>query len=80
MESTPNNLAIIQIYMPTSKANDEKVEEVYAGIEELLKHTKPHDNVIIMRDFNALVGKGREGREVGDFGLGKRNEMKEEKE
>jgi len=48
VESTPVNLAIIQVYMPTSKSNDEEVEEVYAGIEELLKHTKPHDNVIIM--------------------------------
>ncbi|KAF0753702.1 craniofacial development protein 2-like [Aphis craccivora] len=66
VESTPVNLAIIQVYMPTSKSNDEEVEEVYAGIEELLKHTKPHDNVIIM-----------EGREVGDFSLGKRNERGE---
>lgn len=56
--------------MPTSKADDEEVEKVYAGIEELKKHTKPHDNVIIMGDFNAIVG---EGREVGDFSLGKRN-------
>jgi len=59
--------------MPMSKADDEELEEVYAGIEELLKHTKPHDNVIIMGDFNDIVGEGREGREVGDFDLGKRN-------
>lgn len=56
--------------MPTTKADDEEVEEVYADIADLLKHTKPHDNVIIMRDFNAIVGEGREGKEVGDFGLG----------
>jgi len=42
-------------------------------IDELLKHTKPHDNVIIMGDCNAIIGEGREGREVWDFGLGKRN-------
>jgi len=49
------------------------VEEVYAGIEELLKHTKPHDNIIIVGNFNAIVGDGREGREVRVFGLGKKN-------
>jgi hypothetical protein len=58
--------------MPTLKADEEEVKEVYAGIEELLKHTKPHDNAIIMGDFNAIVGEGRDGREVGEFGLGKR--------
>jgi len=35
MESTSNNLVIIQVYMPTSKSDDEEVEEVYAGIIEI---------------------------------------------
>jgi len=73
MESTPNNLAIIQVYMLTSKTDDEEMEEMYAGIEELMKHTKPQDNLIVMGYFNAIVGEGREGRELGDFGLGMRN-------
>jgi len=30
-----------------------------------------------MENFNALVGEGREGREVGNFDLGKRNERGE---
>jgi len=42
-------------------------------MQALLKYTKPHDNVIIMGDFNAIVGEGRERREFRDFGLGKRN-------
>lgn len=50
---------------------------MYAGIDELLNNTKPHDNVIILRDFNPIVGEGREGEEVGDFGLDKRNERGE---
>ena len=29
------------------------------------------------RRFNAVVSEGREGREVGDFGLGKRNEREQ---
>lgn len=70
MESISNNLVIIQVYMPTLKADD---EEVYASIDELMKHSKSHNNVIIMEDFNAIVSKGKESREVGDFGLGTRN-------
>lgn len=59
--------------MSSLKADDEKVEEVYVGIDELMKHIKPYDNEIIMGDFNAVVGESKEGREVRDFGLGKRN-------
>jgi len=44
------------VYIPTTKSDDEEVEQVYAGIEELMKLTKPHDNVIVMEDFNVIVG------------------------
>jgi hypothetical protein len=36
--------------MPTTNANDEEVEELYARIEELIKFTKGEDNLIIMGD------------------------------
>jgi len=55
LEAEPNDLFIIQIYMTTSRADDEEIEEVYAGIEELLKLSKGKDNVIIMGDWNAVV-------------------------
>lgn len=50
---------------------------MYVGIDKLIKLTKLHDNVIIMRNFNAIIGEGRDGREVKDFGLGKRNAREE---
>lgn len=58
--------------MPTSRVEYEDVEEVYEGIEEFMKFTKPHDNVVIMWDFNAVVVESRENREVGGFGLRKK--------
>lgn len=43
-----------------------------------MKHTKPQDDVIYMEHLNAIVGAVREVREVGDFGLGKRNAKREQ--
>ena len=46
---------------------------LYDKPEEILGKQKGTDNVIVM-DFNAVVGEGKEDRVVGKFGLGKRNE------
>jgi len=63
--------------MPTTNANDEEVEEVYAGIEELIKLTKGEDNLIIMGDWNAIVGEGVDGQADGHYGLGVKNDRGE---
>jgi len=60
--------------MPTSNNDIGEVEKVYEDIEELLKLTKQKDNLIIMIDFNAVIGEGLDGKEVGNYGLGKRND------
>ena len=67
IESKPKPTTIIQVYMPTSAAEDDKVEGVYEEIEELMKYVKGDENLIIMGDWNAIVGK--EGKEVGEYGL-----------
>lgn len=47
--------------------------KVYAGIDELIKHTKRHDNIIILGDLNAIVGEDREVR--GSWRLRLKKEM-----
>jgi hypothetical protein len=42
-------------------------------MEEVLGRVKGKENLIVMGDWNAVVGEGKEGRSVGNFGLGKRN-------
>ena len=74
VEAAPVDIVLLQVYMPTSAEDDEVIEPMYEQIEGLIRQEKATDNVIIMGDWNAVVGEGREDREVGDFGLGTRNE------
>ena len=74
VSAEPVDIVLVQVYMPTTDADDDEVEEMYEQIEELVKKEKATDQVIIMGDWNAVVGEGGESNEVGQFGLGKRNE------
>lgn len=50
------------------------MERVYEMLTELIEGIKGEENVVIMGDWNATVGEGREGIIVGPFGLSKRND------
>ena len=39
-----------------------------------MQYIKTEENLIVLDDWNAIVGKGREGKAVGEHGLGARNE------
>ena len=60
--------------MPTSQAGDEEIEKVYEDVDRVIQHVKGDDNLIIMGDWNAVVGEGAEDRVAGRYGLGSRNE------
>ena len=74
IDSHPVDMVIIQIYMPTSAHDEEEIDGVYDRIEGILEKTKGTDYTILMGDWNASVGEGRELNIVGKYGLGKRNE------
>ena len=67
VEADPVDIVLLQVYMPTSAEDDEVIESMYEQIEGLIRQEKATDNVIIMGDWNAVVGEGREDREVGGF-------------
>jgi endonuclease/exonuclease/phosphatase family metal-dependent hydrolase len=61
--------------MPTSNSNDSQVEEVYEQMEKAIETIKGEENLIIMGDWNAIVGEGKRERNImGKYGLGKRND------
>ena len=60
LNAKPVNITIIQVYMPTTKHEEEEVEDTYSIIDELLKETDGKDSAIIVEDFNTLVEDGSE--------------------
>jgi endonuclease/exonuclease/phosphatase family metal-dependent hydrolase len=74
VSAEPVDLVVVQVYMPTSAEDDIEVEKIYEELEELIDKEKGNDYLVVMGDFNAVVGEGRDEQEIGSFGLGKRNE------
>ena len=52
-------LTVIQVYAPTSNAEEADVEWFYEDIQDLLKLTPPKDVLFIIGDWNAKVEKSR---------------------
>jgi exonuclease III len=61
LKGQPADIVLIQVYMPTT-SHDEEVEEIYDRIGELIKKTKGTDYLVIMGDWNASVGEGKEDK------------------
>lgn len=70
-------IRIIQVYCPTSSSDEEEIEEVYNDLFNLINKAKS-TYLIVMGDFNAKVGLGKNGEHsLGRFGIGERNERGE---
>jgi len=67
----------MQVYFPTSSSTGEDLENMYEQIEDALKLAKSWDSVIVMGDFNAIIGERYGNRGAVKFGLGIRNERGE---
>ena len=73
-QGKPFNITVIQIYAPTSNAEEAEVEQFYEDLEDLLELTPPKDVLFIIGDWNAKVGSQGIPGVTGKFGLGVHNE------
>uniref|UniRef100_A0A8D8YBX5 Craniofacial development protein 2 n=1 Tax=Cacopsylla melanoneura TaxID=428564 RepID=A0A8D8YBX5_9HEMI len=65
---------VIQIYMPTGRYDDEVVEEVYDQIDDVWEMAGRNEKVIVLGDWNAVVGALKEEDVTGNYGYGRRND------
>ena len=68
------NIIVIQVYAPTSNAEETEVERFYEDLQDLLELTPKKDVLYIIGDWNAKVGSQEIPEVTGKFGLGVQNE------
>ena len=74
LQGKPFNITVIQVYTPTSNAEEAEVERFYEDLQDLLELTPKKDVLFILGDWNAKVGSQETPGVTGKFGLGTRNE------
>ena len=70
----PFNITVIQVYAPTSNAEEAEVEQFFEDLQDLLELTPPKNVLFIIGDWNAKVGSQETPGVTGKFGLGVQNE------
>lgn len=76
LSAHPYNMTIVQIYSPTSTANEEELDQFYETLQETIDAIPARDVKIIMGDANAKVGKATTAAPTHRvFGLGEQNEQ-----
>ena len=73
-QGKPFKITVIQVYAPTSNAEEAEVEWFYEDLQDLLELTPPKNVLFIIGDWNAKVGSQKISGVTGKFGLGVQNE------
>ena len=71
------NITVIQVYVPTSNAEEAEVEWFYEDLQDLLERTPKKNVLIIIGDWNAKVGSQETPGVTGKFGLQIQNEARQ---
>lgn len=74
INTKPVQMNLIQVYAPQSEYDDQTVETFYQSVQHALSQIKKGEIIMVLGDFNAKIGEGRDGDVVGKFGLGTRND------
>ena len=73
-QGKPFNITVIQVYAPTSNAEEAEVEWFHEDLQDILELTPKKDVLFIIEDWNAKVESQETPGVTGKFGLGIQNE------
>ena len=73
-QGKPFNITVIQVYAPTTNAEEDEIEWFYEDLQDLLELTPGKDVLFIIGDWNAKLGCQETPGVTGKFGLGIRSE------
>ena len=76
-QGKPFIITVIQVYAPTSNAEEAEVEQFYEDLKDLLEVTPKKDVLFIIGDWNAKVGSQEIPGVTGKFGLGAQKEPRQ---
>ena len=68
------NIMVIQVYAPTSNAEEAEVKGFYKDLQDLLELKAPKDVFFIIGDWNAKIGSKETPGVTGKIGFGIQNE------
>ena len=68
-QGKPFNITVIQVYVPTSNAEEAEVERFYEDLQDLLELTTQKDVLFIIGDWNAKVGSQKIPTVIGKLGF-----------
>ena len=69
LQGKPFNITVIQVYAPTSNAEEADIEGFYEDLQNLLELTPQKDVLLIIGDWNAKVESQETPGVTGKFGL-----------
>ena len=73
-QGKPFNITVIQVYAPTSNAEEAEVEWFHEDLQDILELTPKKDVLFIIEDWNAKVESQETPGVTGKFSLGIQNE------
>ena len=76
-QGKPFNITVIQVYAPTTDAEEAEVDQFYEDLEDFLELTPKKGVLFITGDWNAKVGSQDILGVIGKFGFGEQNEARQ---